>query len=189
MKAQRFGEDAWLVESDDPLTLAAALAGSGLQEVVPSEHVLLLRGSHEQVIAALHLAESRPPAAASSNSVTLQVTWDGPDLGDVAEACEMSRDELVHTIRTTELTVAFCGFSPGFGYLTGMPPRLHLPRRSRPRPRVPAGSVAIAAGYAAVYPSDSPGGWHLIGTCDAVLFDPHAEPPALLSPGTRVRFE
>lgn len=83
---------------------------------------------------------------------------------------------------------AFCGFAPGFAYLTGLDPSLHLPRRDTPRTRVPAGSIAIAAEYTAVYPSASPGGWHLIGRTDATLFDPQRQPPALIVPGTAVHF-
>lgn len=84
--------------------------------------------------------------------------------------------------------VAFCGFAPGFGYLTGLPERYAVPRRATPRTAVPAGSVALAGPYTGVYPRSSPGGWRLVGTTDAVLWDPEREPPALLSPGLRVRF-
>ena len=88
----------------------------------------------------------------------------------------------------TEFRVAFCGFAPGFGYLTGLPERCHVPRRDSPRTAVPAGSVALAGPYTGVYPRSSPGGWQIIGTTEAVLWDPGREPAALLSPGTRVRF-
>ena len=84
--------------------------------------------------------------------------------------------------------MAFCGFAPGFGYLTGLPDDLHVPRRATPRTRVPAGSVALAGPYAGVYPQASPGGWQLVGRTDAVLFDVDRDPPALLMPGTTVRF-
>lgn len=84
--------------------------------------------------------------------------------------------------------VAFCGFAPGFGYLTGLPARYDVPRRATPRTAVPAGSVALAGPYTGVYPRSSPGGWQLIGTTDAVLWDHARVPAALLAPGTRVRF-
>jgi KipI family sensor histidine kinase inhibitor len=84
---------------------------------------------------------------------------------------------------------AFCGFMAGFGYLVGLDERLVLPRRATPRTRVPAGSVAIASTFTAVYPTESPGGWHLLGTTAAVMWDDHRAQPALLPPGTRVRFE
>lgn len=88
----------------------------------------------------------------------------------------------------TEFRVAFCGFAPGFGYLTGLPARYDVPRRDTPRTAVPAGSVALAGPYTGVYPRSSPGGWQLIGSTDAVLWDHARVPAALLSPGTRVRF-
>jgi KipI family sensor histidine kinase inhibitor len=87
-----------------------------------------------------------------------------------------------------EFCVAFCGFAPGFGYLTGLPARYDVPRRATPRTAVPAGSVALAGPYTGVYPRSSPGGWQLIGTTDAVLWDHARVPAALLAPGTRVRF-
>jgi KipI family sensor histidine kinase inhibitor len=85
-------------------------------------------------------------------------------------------------------TVAFTGFAPGFGYLTGLPEPLRQPRLSTPRTRVPPGSVGIAGEFTGVYPRVSPGGWRLIGRTTTVLFDPRADPPALLAPGDRVRF-
>jgi KipI family sensor histidine kinase inhibitor len=90
---------------------------------------------------------------------------------------------------SAEYSVAFCGFMPGFAYLLGLPTELHLPRRSTPRTRVPAGSVAIAAEFSSVYPSASPGGWHLLGTTDLVLWDESLAAPAVLVPGMRMRFE
>lgn len=120
--------------------------------------------------------------------VTLRVRYDGADLCAVADACGLTVAELVERHATTELVAAFCGFSPGFAYLTGLPAELHVPRRASPRTSVPPGSVAIAGPYCAVYPHSSPGGWNLLGHTDAVLFDPDASPPAVLQPGTRVRF-
>ncbi len=84
--------------------------------------------------------------------------------------------------------VAFLGFTPGFPYLVGLDPALHVPRRATPRTRVPAGSVGLAGSQTGVYPTASPGGWQLIGRTEAVLFDPDRDPPALLAPGDRLRF-
>jgi KipI family sensor histidine kinase inhibitor len=95
---------------------------------------------------------------------------------------------LVAALTAVELTVAFGGFAPGFGYLTGLPADLHVPRRATPRTRVPAGAVGLAGEFAGAYPQESPGGWQLVGRTDAVLFDVDRDPPALLTPGTRVRF-
>ena len=101
----------------------------------------------------------------------------------------MAVDAVVAAHAAATYTVAFCGFAPGFAYLTGLPAALRLPRRATPRPRVPAGSVAIAGELSAVYPTASPGGWHLLGRTDVALFDVDRDPPALLTPGTIVRFE
>jgi KipI family sensor histidine kinase inhibitor len=92
----------------------------------------------------------------------------------------------VERLTGTELTVAFCGFAPGFAYLRGLSPAWAVPRLDAPRPRVPAGSVALAGEYAGIYPTAAPGGWRLVGRTDATLFDVRREPPALLAPGTRV---
>jgi len=122
-------------------------------------------------------------------SVTLEVTYDGPDLDVVAEHTGLSADEVVRRHRASEYRVGFVGFAPGFAYLLGGDPALHVPRRSEPRERVPAGAVALAGEYCAVYPAASPGGWQLIGRTDATLFDPaDADRPALLEPGDTVRF-
>jgi KipI family sensor histidine kinase inhibitor len=88
----------------------------------------------------------------------------------------------------TELHVAFCGFAPGFAYLAGLPDELAVPRLDTPRTKVEAGSVGLADRYAGIYPTPSPGGWRLVGHTDVTLFDHTRTPPALLSPGTRVRF-
>ena len=145
----------------------------------------------ERRIAAAELADFRPdadPPAESAESLTIPVTYDGPDLHDVAAACALSPEEVVRRHREARYTVAFIGFAPGFAYLIGGDPQLRPGRRDQPRERVPAGSVAIAGEYAAVYPRASPGGWQLIGHTDLVMFDPGRDPPALGAAGARVRF-
>lgn len=112
----------------------------------------------------------------------------GPDLLEVAEATGLSPAEVVQLHSDAVYTVAAVGFSPGFPYLTGLPERLHVPRRATPRTAVPAGSVAIAGGQAGIYPFTSPGGWHVLGRTGMSLFDSQAERPALLKAGDRVRF-
>jgi 5-oxoprolinase (ATP-hydrolysing) subunit B len=121
--------------------------------------------------------------------VTLAVYYDGADLADVAQLAGCSVDEVVRRHSGAEYTVAFCGFAPGFAYLTGLDPSLHVPRLSTPRARVPAGAVGVAGEYTAAYPRASPGGWRLIGRTDAALWSLERADPALLVPGTRVRFE
>lgn len=113
----------------------------------------------------------------------------GPDLFALARDRNMDPAELCRRHSGAEYRVAFLGFSPGFAYLTGLPRELVAPRLESPRPRVAAGSVAIAGDYSAIYPSDTPGGWRIIGRSPVSLFDPTADPPALLSPGDRVAFE
>ncbi|MDG4807035.1 allophanate hydrolase subunit 1 [Micromonospora sp. WMMD1120] len=115
------------------------------------------------------------------------VVFDGPDLVSVADHWKVDVPAVLRRLTSTPFRVAFCGFAPGFPYLTGLPAELALPRLATPRPRVPAGSVALAGPYAGIYPSASPGGWLLVGRTELVLFDVHADPPARLGPGTSVR--
>ena len=131
------------------------------------------------------LAEA-PDDPAPVRDVELPAIYDGPDLADVAAALGKTIDEVVELHAGATYTVETMGFAPGFGYLTGLPAALELPRRATPRTRVPAGSIAIAAGYTAVYPFASPGGWHLIGrVVDTVMFNADG---ARLALGDRVRF-
>jgi KipI family sensor histidine kinase inhibitor len=118
----------------------------------------------------------------------LPVSYDGPDLRDTAELLGLTPEELVRRHAAAEYRVAFSGFAPGFGYLTGLPPELHVPRLPTPRTKVPAGAVGLAGEFCGVYPRRSPGGWRLLGRTEAVLWDADRDPAALLVPGTRVRF-
>jgi KipI family sensor histidine kinase inhibitor len=132
-------------------------------------------------------ADDVPPDAAGP-VLEIAVRFDGPDLDEVARQAGMSVAGVVDLVAGAELRVAFVGFAPGFGYLVGLPPPLAaVPRRARPRPAVPAGSVAVGGGFAGVYPQDTPGGWHLVGRTGDVLFDESAPPYAVLAPGRRVR--
>ena len=101
---------------------------------------------------------------------------------------ELAVDDVVAAHTGTRWQVGFAGFSPGFAYLVGGDPRLAVPRRAEPRPRVRAGSVALAGEFSGIYPRESPGGWQLIGRTDAVLWDLGRTRPALLTPGMWVRF-
>jgi len=100
----------------------------------------------------------------------------------------MTSAEAALTHASVEYTVSFCGFSPGFAYCTGLPEELWVPRRDDPRPRVEAGAIGLAGEFTGVYPSASPGGWRLVGRTSAALWDTDRVEPALLTPGTRVRF-
>lgn len=168
----------------DPVALAETLAGVPVDGSAGGPAEGVAAGPGERVVGEI------PPdeAASDEGRVELDCVYDGPDLADVAELWGTSVDGVVARHTGIEFRVAFCGFSPGFGYLTGLPAELAVPRRDSPRPRVPAGAVGLAGEYSGVYPSPSPGGWRLIGRTDAVLFDPAVSPPALLTPGTWVRF-
>jgi len=132
-------------------------------------------------------------AAATDATITIDVDYDGPDLVPTATFFGLSNTELVQAHTLQRWRVALMGFAPGFGYLEPIEapllPWSSLPRRTTPRAMVPAGSVALAAGMSAIYPTASPGGWHLIGTSRRTLFDPHNDSqPTLLVPGATVRF-
>ncbi|MFS0713027.1 urea amidolyase family protein [Microbacterium sp. 2P01SA-2] len=194
------GPDAVLVEVSDlaeVMALHARLTASpppGVVDVVPAAATVLVRV--DPVV--LPLAATRawvssavtsagPPASATA-PVTLPIRYDGADLGEIAAALGFSPEALAARHAATEWAVAFTGFAPGFGYLVGAGWGLDVPRHPSPRTRVPAGSVGLAGIFSGAYPRETPGGWQLIGTTDAPLFDPDAAPPALLSPGAAVRF-
>jgi KipI family sensor histidine kinase inhibitor len=127
-------------------------------------------------------------AATATAPIEIPVRYDGDDLESVAERAGLTIAAVIAAHVSATYSVAFCGFAPGFAYLAGLDPALHLPRRVAPRTRVPAGSVAVAAEYSAVYPTASPGGWHLLGRTDLAMFDPARTPAVLLEPGCTVRF-
>ena len=118
----------------------------------------------------------------------IPVRYDGEDLDEVAARCNLTTSEVIAIHAGRDYRVFVIGFVPGFAYLGPLDSRLVLPRRDAPRKRVPAGSVAIAEAQTGVYPSETPGGWHLIGTTDVKMFDPRAKRPSILSVGDRVRF-
>jgi len=139
--------------------------------------------------AELAVIEARDPDAREVATVEIPVVFDGPDLAEVAALIAGTEHDVVELMTGSPLDVAMVGFVPGFGYLTGLPaPLSDVGRRATPRSRLPAGSVAIAGGYAGVYPVASPGGWRLLGRTGLVLFDRETPPFAVLRPGDRVRF-
>ena len=166
----------------------------GTLDVVPATRTVLVTLDRsvtrpEQVAAALRsrsLADAPDPGR--GELVELPTRYDGPDLAEVAALTGLAEDEVARRHGAAEWTVAFCGFAPGFAYLTGGDAALRVPRRETPRTAVPAGSVGLADGFSGAYPRRMPGGWQLIGRTDAVLWDLDRDPPALLPPGTRVRF-
>ena len=158
-------------------------------DAVLGARTVLLRGEPSDLRALVDRSEPGDiTAAESGGEIEVPVTYDGPDLADVANHTGLSEDEIVAAHTGTPWTVAFGGFAPGFAYLVGGDERLAVPRRESPRTSVPAGSVGLAGEFSGVYPRSSPGGWQLIGRTDAVMFDVDRDPPALLMPGAPVRF-
>ena len=196
-----FGDAALLVELDDldeVLGLAAAVRAArwdGVLDVVPAARTVLIvtepGTALEPLVKRLTSLSSEPAVQAPADPgepVEIAVTYDGPDLDEVARLTGLSVDDVVEAHTGTPWRIAFGGFAPGFAYLTGGDPRLSVPRRDEPRTTVPAGAVGLAGEYSGVYPRSSPGGWQLIGRTDVVLWDADRDPPALLSPGGLVRF-
>ncbi|MFD4421818.1 allophanate hydrolase subunit 1 [Agromyces sp. NPDC058484] len=197
------GEAALLVECDsldEVVALHDALAADprpGIVELVPAARTILV--SIDPAVLPLESAATwvrRIPAEAGSRTagasaepVTIPVAYDGDDLTATAGLLRVSDEALVARHTSIEWRVAFIGFAPGFGYLVSDGWPFEVPRLDAPRTRVPAGAVALAGAFGGVYPRQSPGGWRLIGRTDAALWDPEADPPALLVPGRRVRFE
>jgi len=158
-------------------------------DAVLGARTVLLRGEPSDLRALVDRSEPADiTAAEAGDEIEVPVTYDGPDLADVASHTGLSEDEIVAAHTGTPWTVAFGGFAPGFAYLVGGDERLVVPRRESPRTSVPAGSVGLAGEFSGVYPRSSPGGWQLIGRTDAVMFDVDRDPPALLVPGALVRF-
>lgn len=202
MSAMRFlpvNRHAILVELADlqqTLVLLGALQASpieGVQELVPAARTILVQfaphiiGAAQLVrrIAACDLSGS---VQRSDVLVQIPVRYDGEDLAEVAQILGITAEEVVRRHTGSEWSVAFTGFAPGFAYLSGGDPVFNVPRRATPRTKVPAGAVALAGSFSAVYPQASPGGWQIIGVTDAAMWDLARDLPALLQPGYRVQF-
>jgi KipI family sensor histidine kinase inhibitor len=194
------GERGLLVEVEELETvhrLHAALRQldpPGVVELVPGYRTVLIvadperAGVLDELAAGLPGLELPPAGAVAGETVEIPVSYDGEDLPEVAGLTGLEADEVVRRHTAPEYTVAFLGFSPGFPYLVGLDPALEVPRRDTPRTSIPAGSVGLAGNQTGIYPTASPGGWQLIGRTEVTLFDPGRDPPALLAPGTRLRF-
>jgi KipI family sensor histidine kinase inhibitor len=169
----------------------------GVTDVVPSYATLAVHYDPlvigyadlcERISSYIVARESPGPPSGDAASHVIDVRYDGEDIEDVAGKTGLSIDEVIGIHSGREYRVYVIGFVPGFAYLGTLDDRLALPRRDSPRKRVPPGAVAIADRQTAIYPSSTPGGWNLIGTASAVLFDPEREQPALFKAGDRVRF-
>lgn len=208
-----FGEAAWMVDlgggidaTSNALALGIAQAlraeaDAGWGDPVPGYDSVLVPFEPERLdpaAAERRLTQlvadtrARPPAIETGRTHRVPVRYGGvhgPDLEAVAERLGLAPAQVIEAHANVAYRVFVLGFAPGFAYLGPLPEALRLPRRDRPRPRVPVGSVAIAGAQTAVYPVTSPGGWHLIGHTEAVIWDAHRTEPALFVPGDTVRFE
>jgi KipI family sensor histidine kinase inhibitor len=192
------GSTAVLVELDDldeVLGYYAALVAeppAGVVDIVPAARTVMVvtdpaRTDLATVERILRGTVPRMDRRIGGDLVEIPVVYDGADLADVAELLGCDVEEVIRRHTGDDWTVAFCGFAPGFGYLTGQSD-WNMPRRSSPRTKVPAGSVALAGEFSGVYPRESPGGWQLLGRTEIAVFDLGRDPAALLQPGRRVRF-
>lgn len=188
------GRRAVLVEVDDAASassLAAWARGAAVpaDEIVPAARTVLFDGLCAPEALGDALAGWTPDAEAGAGElVEVEVRYDGPDLETIAAHWGIAADEVAAAHSAVEYVASFCGFAPGFSYLAGLPEARAVPRLDSPRSRVPAGSVALAGTWCGIYPTASPGGWQVLGTTEAVLWDASRPEPALLPPGTRVRF-
>ncbi|WP_285030037.1 allophanate hydrolase subunit 1 [Mycolicibacterium sp. lyk4-40-TYG-92] len=200
---RNYGDQALLLELNSTAEVLAwtdtlrAANLPGILDIVPASRTILVklaapryRIPTEQRLSKLRLAEvdNAEVGAPQQPDVTIDVVYDGMDLDEVAKLTGLTPDEVIAAHTGSLWRVAFGGFTPGFAYLVGGDERLQVPRRSEPRTRVPAGSVALAGEFGGVYPRETPGGWQLIGRTDATLWDLEREQPALLVPGMHVQF-
>ncbi|UPK73848.1 allophanate hydrolase subunit 1 [Nocardioidaceae bacterium SCSIO 66511] len=196
-----YGDRAVLAEFDDTARVVEwsdALRAAALPEVddiVPAARSVLVVGRAdvgvadlERLLLAVDPDSGSDDGSASAPQVEIPVRYDGPDLAEVAMLTGLTEREVVRAHTATTWRVAFGGFAPGFAYLVGGDPALRVRRRDEARTRVPAGAVGLAGEFSGVYPRSSPGGWQLIGTTERVLWDLDRDPPALLAPGSVVRF-
>jgi KipI family sensor histidine kinase inhibitor len=189
------GDHALLVELDDLdqvlgyYTALTADPPADVVDIVPAARTVMVStsGNLDALARALQAVEPRAGSREASDLLEIPVVYDGEDLQDVADLLGCTSAEVVERHVADEWTVAFCGFAPGFGYLTGLG-TWDIPRRKSPRTKVPAGAVALAGEFSGVYPRESPGGWQLIGRTDVKIFDQERDPAALFHPGRRVRF-
>lgn len=171
---------------------------TGLVETVPSFRALLIQYDPLQTCRSDLEGQIRTLAATcgqgqdgKGRTWTIPVCYDadlGEDLDELAQSAGIPRQQVMDLHMQAEFRVYMLGFMPGFAYLGGLPPLLRRPRRAAPRLKVPAGSVAVADALCAVYPWESPGGWHLIGRTPVKFFDLERQPTILLAPGDLVRF-
>jgi len=201
------GERAVVLELEPPVSLESQQriwglnqrlqSYAGVLEVIPGMNniTLILRDPQQSALDAIERlqrwweeSEAQLPASRLVEIPVIYGGESGPDLTVVAEHAALTTRQVVELHSSSDYVVFFIGFQPGFPYLGGLDPRLHIPRRGEPRVAVPAGSVGIGGSQTGIYPLASPGGWQLIGQTRTALFDPLQQPPTLLRPGDRIRF-
>lgn len=200
MNLHPMGDAALLVETRDSAEaqqLRRTLAAQdlpGLRQLIPGHSSLLI--AVDPLVADLDALAARlpellrtPEPAPVPRQHEIGVSYGGDDLAAVAAALSMSAEEVVRRHSAPIYSVAFLGFAPGFAYLTGLDPKLMLPRLPTPRTRTPAGAVAVAGEFTGIYPQATPGGWQVLGVTTTNLFDVARTQPALLAPGDQVRFK
>jgi KipI family sensor histidine kinase inhibitor len=177
------------------IALASALKKRrDVRQAIPAHGTVTVQFDPDQITldalatAIRRLATKRPPVEEPGRLHRIPVVYDGPDLQATAEQLGLSADRLIELHGKPIYRVFVVGFVPGWAYMGPLPEELMIPRRSVPRTRVPAGSVAIAGQETGIYPLDSPGGWHLIGRTSIRLFLPDSDPPSLFRAGDRVKF-
>ena len=196
-----YGDQALMVQCGSTAEVLAwadalrAAALPGVADIVPAARTVLVKldgprhqGVIRQRLHKMRVAADEDTPADRSADVVVDVVYDGPDLAEVAGHTGLTTAEVISAHTSTLWRVGFSGFAPGFAYLVDGDPRLRVPRRSDPRTSVPAGSVALAGEFSAIYPRQSPGGWQLIGHTEAVLWDIERPSPALLTQGMWVQF-
>ncbi len=204
MRIQPLGDTALLAELSTRLdtaintraiALAAALKKRGdVRQAVAGYASVTVHFDPDQVThdslgaAIKRLAAKHPPMAEPGRLHRIPVVYDGPDIAEVGERLQLSREKIIEIHTRPIYRVFLVGFVPGWAYLGPLPDELVLPRRDVPRTQVPAGSVAIAGRQSGIYPLATPGGWHLIGRTSVKLFLPDSDPPCLFRAGDRVKF-
>jgi KipI family sensor histidine kinase inhibitor len=195
MRILSSGDHALLVELEDlneVLGYYAALSASPppcVIDIVPAARTVLVttNGSLDDLTRSLRSVKPAPGTHSAGELLEIPVVYDGEDLADVARLLDCEISEVIERHTADDWTVAFCGFAPGFGYLTGTS-AWDIPRRESPRTKVPTGAVALAGEFSGVYPRESPGGWQLLGHTTLKIFDQSRDPAALFHPGRQVRF-
>jgi inhibitor of KinA len=199
-----FGERALIVTFGDTIDVRLAARARALADAWEAErigpaipayasavlHFDPLRRPFTEVVRAARALARRTAKAPRRRRrhIEIPVRYDGDDLAEVARLSRLSPEEVVTLHTGRDYHAYFLGFVPGFAYLGNVDARIVAPRLEEPRPRVPAGSVAVAGGQTAVYPIETPGGWRLIGRTRVPMFDPGREPPSVIRAGDLVRF-